>query len=94
MANSERKVDADGNPVVFELKEMYGRLEVTERRNEAGRPYYHFHVTAGRSGEGTSAQWACSNRWRCINAGKNKLRELCKRYNYQAIKARSFRGRF
>lgn len=91
MGDSKRKVDAAGNPVVFELEQQYGRLEVTQRVAEDGSTYYHFHVTASRQGEGTSAQWSCKNKWRCINAGKNKLAELCKRYNYQAIRAASFR---
>ncbi len=51
-------------------------------------------LTGGMGGEGVTESWACSNRWRCQNAGKNNQALMDKRYNYQAIKRRGFRGRF
>ena len=102
MANASPPVEPNterSERLVFERKHTYTHLKVfevvvTEVGKPADKPFYLFRLTGGRCGEGSSETWACRNRWRCTNAGKNNQARMDKRYNYQAIKARSFRGRF
>ncbi len=90
--------DADGEVgrterQVFEQKLTYTHLRVFEVV-EGGRTYHRFELVGSYRGEGSTESWACANRYRCTNAGKNNQARMEAGLSKRNIVARGFRGRF